>query len=104
MRENSHTVWLSRLDTRVLYFSSRNKRKKERKKGEKRGGKDSRWSREKERPRAQSEEPGEGVTTAALSITIFTARKHLKRHLNILRAQPGLAQHLHNHRAYWYNV
>jgi len=46
--------------------------------------------KEKKSPEAERE----GVTTAALSITIFTTRRNL-RDLNILCG--GLAQALHNH-------
>lgn len=58
-------------------------KKREKKKRKRKIG--SRWSREKDH--VNKEEPREGVTTAALSITIFTTRRHL-RDLNILCAKP----------------
>lgn len=65
----------------------RGRKSKREEKGERKGG---RKRREKRSPEAERE----GVTTAALSITIFTTRRNL-RDLNILCG--GLAQALHNH-------
>lgn len=84
----------------VRSASSGPRRKKARKKGRQAGRKRRERGRDRERGGREGEEKRspeaerEGVTTAALSITIFTTRGNL-RDLNILCG--GLAQALHNH-------